>query len=42
MLGFLRDNIMTVLICLVLAAIVAAIIVYLVRQKRQGRSSCGG
>ena len=30
-----------ILISLVLIAVVASIIVYLVRQKQQGKSSCG-
>lgn len=32
----------TIIICLLLAGIVAAIIVYLVRNKKQGKSSCSG
>ncbi len=38
---WLVGNIATILIGLVLALIVAAIIVYLVRNKRKGKSSCG-
>ena len=41
MLAFIGDNLATVLVCLVLAAIVAAIIVKLVRDKRKGKSNCG-
>lgn len=41
MLAFIVDNLATVLVCLVLAAIVAAIIVKLVRDRRKGKSSCG-
>lgn len=31
----------TILICLVLAAVVAAVIVHLAREKKRGKSSCG-
>ena len=39
MLAFIVDNLATILVCLVLAAIVAAIIVKLVRDKK--KSNCG-
>lgn len=42
MLTWIAQNIATILICLVLILIVTAIIVYLVREKKRGRSSCGG
>ena len=38
---FLADNLSTILICIVLIAIVVSISIYLVRQKKQGKSSCG-
>lgn len=41
MLSFIAENLSTILICIVLIAIVVSISVYLVRQKRQGKSSCG-
>lgn len=41
MLSFIAENLSTILICVVLIAIVVSISVYLVRQKRQGKSSCG-
>ena len=41
MLLWLKTNIATVIICLVLIAVVAAIIVSLVRNKKKGKSSCG-
>lgn len=41
MLQWIGANLGTILVCLVLLAIVTFIIVYLVRQKKQGKSSCG-
>ncbi len=41
MFSFIAANLSTILICIVLIAIVVSICVYLVRQKRQGKSSCG-
>ncbi len=41
MLQWIGANLGTILICLVLLAIITFIIVYLVRQKKQGKSSCG-
>lgn len=38
---FLAANLSTILICIVLIAIVVSISIYLVRQKKQGKSSCG-
>lgn len=38
---FLATNLSTILICIVLIAIVVSISIYLVRQKKQGKSSCG-
>ena len=42
MLNWLASNLATILISLVLLAIVALIVRYLIRQKKQGKSSCGG
>ncbi len=41
MFSFIAENLSTILICIVLIAIVVSISVYIVRQKRQGKSSCG-
>ena len=41
MLQWIGANLGTILVCLVLLAIVTFIIIYLVRQKKQGKSSCG-
>ena len=42
MLQWLGENIATIVICLVLIGVVAAIIVSMVRKKRKGKSlSCG-
>ena len=42
MLDFIVDNLGTILITVVLVTILAAIVVKLVREKRKGKSSCGG
>ncbi len=42
MLTFLSQNLSTIVVALVLIAVCAAIVVYLVRSKKQGRSTCGG
>ena len=41
MITWITQNIGTLLVILVLAAVVAAVIIKMVRDKRQGRSSCG-
>ena len=41
MLSFVAENLSTILISIVLIAIVVSISIYLVRQKKQGKSSCG-
>jgi len=41
MLSWIADNIWTVLICVVLIAIVTAIVVKLVKDKKKGKSACG-
>ena len=42
MLMWLSANLGTIIISLVLAVMVVGIAVHLIRQKRQGKSSCGG
>ena len=41
MLLWLKENLGTILICIVLLGIVAAITACLIRNKKQGKSSCG-
>ena len=41
MLAWLSENIATIIICAVLIAVVAAIIVSMIRDKKKGKSSCG-
>ncbi len=41
MISWISQNIVTIIICLVLALIVTLIIVGLVRDKKKGKSSCG-
>ncbi len=41
MLQWLSENIATIIICAVLAVAVAGIIIYLIRNKKRGKSSCG-
>lgn len=41
MLQWIVANLATIFICVVLAVTVMLIIRYLVRQKQQGKSSCG-
>ena len=42
MLSWLAQNLSTVIVCLVLALILTLIIVKLVKDKKKGKSSCGG
>ena len=42
MISFITENLGTIIITVVLVAILAAIVVKLVRDKRKGKSSCGG
>ncbi len=39
---WLKDNLVTIAVCLVLAAIVVLIIRSMIRDRRAGRSPCGG
>lgn len=41
MVAWIAENIVTIIICEVLVAMVAAIIVSLVKDKKKGKSSCG-
>jgi hypothetical protein len=41
MLEWLKENLLTIAILLVLAAAVFAIVFTMIRSKRKGRSSCG-
>ena len=41
MLAFISDNIATVIICAVLVAVVAAIIVGMAKNRKKGKSSYG-
>ncbi len=41
MISWISDNIGTIVISLILIAIVAGIIVKMVRDKKKGKSSCG-
>ena len=41
MLQFLANNGGTILVSVVLAVIVVAVARYMIRQKKQGKSSCG-
>lgn len=41
MLEFLSENIGTIIVLLILLAVVAAIIAGQIKNKKQGRSSCG-
>ncbi len=41
MLQWLAENLGTILISAVLLAVTVSICVYLIRQKKQGKSSCG-
>lgn len=42
MIGWLVENLGTIIISLILAGIVAMTIMRLVKDKKQGKSSCGG
>lgn len=41
MLAWLGAHLATIVICAVLAALVALVIVYMIRNKKKGKSSCG-
>ena len=42
MLAWLSENIATIVICAILVVMVVAIVAGLIRDKKKGRSSCGG
>ena len=41
MLAWLKDNIAAIIICAALIAVIAAIIVSMVRNKEKGKPACG-
>ncbi|MDD7035756.1 MAG: FeoB-associated Cys-rich membrane protein [Firmicutes bacterium] len=41
MFNWISENLATIIICAVLAAIVVAIIAGMIRNKKKGKSSCG-
>lgn len=41
MLTWISENIATIIICMVLIAVVTAVIASMVRSKKKGKSSCG-
>lgn len=41
MFAWISENIATIMICAVLLAVVAAIIVSMVKNRKKGKSSCG-
>ncbi len=41
MLAWIGENFPTMIICLVLAAVVAAIVIGMVRNRRKGKNACG-
>lgn len=41
MLSWFMENLATILICLGVAAVVAVIIIHMIREKRKGKTSCG-
>ncbi len=41
MFSWIVSNLATIVICLVLAAVVCAVILSLLRAKKQGKTSCG-
>lgn len=42
MLTWLAENVATIVVCIILIGIVAAIIYKLTTDKKKGKSSCGG
>ena len=41
MLEWIRGNIGTIIVLFIVAAVVAAVIIKMVRDRKQGKSSCG-
>lgn len=41
MLSFITDNLGTIIVCAVVLSAVTGIIIYMVRQKKKGKTSCG-
>lgn len=42
MMAWILENIGTIAICVVLGAIVTGIIVHMIKDRKKGKSSCGG
>lgn len=42
MIHWIMSNIATIIICLVVIAVIALAVFVLVRDKKQGKSTCGG
>ena len=42
MLGWIESNLGTLIISIILLAIITSIVIHLIRQKKQGKHSCGG
>jgi hypothetical protein len=42
MLSWIRVNLSTIIVCIVLLAAVAGVIIKMVKDKREGKLSCGG
>lgn len=42
MLAWIMDNLATIIVCAILIAIVAAIVISMVRNKKKGKFSCSG
>ena len=41
MIGWIMENISTIIVCAVLIAVVTAVICNMVKNKRRGQTSCG-
>ena len=41
MIAWISENIATIIICAVLAFVVAAIVISMIKNKKKGKSSCG-
>lgn len=41
MLTWLTENLATIIICMILAAVIVLVIISMVRRKKKGKSSCG-
>lgn len=41
MLEWIASNLVTIALCTILAAVVVSIVVYLVKSKKKGKTTCG-